>query len=136
MSLGYRDSHFTRDLRPDGEGLRAGDRAPDAPGLNGPDGPCRLFDLLRGPRVTLLGFGESWRSLIDACIARFTDGVKGYVIAATAACPGSYADVEGHARAAYQADTLFIIRPDNYIGLATMTADTGEVIAYLKTILP
>jgi 2-polyprenyl-6-methoxyphenol hydroxylase-like FAD-dependent oxidoreductase len=45
LGLGYREASLARDMRPDGEGLRAGDRAP---GLIGPAGPCRMFDLLRG----------------------------------------------------------------------------------------
>ena len=45
LGLGYRESSLARDMRPDGEGLRAGDCAP---GLIGPAGPCRMLDLLRG----------------------------------------------------------------------------------------
>jgi 2-polyprenyl-6-methoxyphenol hydroxylase-like FAD-dependent oxidoreductase len=58
LGLRYRDSPLALELRPEGSRLRAGDRAPDAPGLVGPQGACRIFDLLRGPHVTLLGLGN------------------------------------------------------------------------------
>jgi len=136
LGLGYRESLLSQDMRPDGEGLRAGDRAPEAPGMIGPRGPCRMFDLLRGPHVTLLGFGERWQPLIDACEARFPGALKGYVIAAARQDPRQYADAEGHARAAYRDDTLFIVRPDNYVGLVTETANTKTLTAYLAKLLP
>jgi 2-polyprenyl-6-methoxyphenol hydroxylase-like FAD-dependent oxidoreductase len=136
LGLGYRESSLTRDMRPDGKGLRAGDRAPDAPGLIGLGGPCRLFDLLRGPHVTVLGFGEQWRPLIDACAARFAEGLKGYAIVRSPGDQSCFVDADGHARAAYRDDTLFVIRPDNYIGLVTEAVNAEAVIDYLTKILP
>jgi len=136
LGLGYRESVLSQDMRPDGEGLRAGDRAPDAPGMTGPGGPCRMFDLLRGPQVTLLGFGARWQPLIETCEARFPGALKGYVIAAAPGDPRQYVDAVGHARAAYHDDTLFIVRPDNYVGLVTVAANTEALMAYLAKLLP
>ena len=133
LGLGYRQSNLSRDLRPDGEGLRAGDRAPQAPGLIGPDGPCTMFDLLRGPQVTMLGFGTRWQPLIDACERRFAGRLKGYVL--TAGDPRHYVDSEGHARAAYADNALFIVRPDNYVGLAMEAADVGAAVGYLSKLI-
>jgi 2-polyprenyl-6-methoxyphenol hydroxylase-like FAD-dependent oxidoreductase len=49
LDLNYRNSSLSQEWRPHGDAPRAGDRAPDAPGLIGPDGsPGRMFDLLRG----------------------------------------------------------------------------------------
>ena len=126
LGLGYRDSILSRDLRPEQAGLRAGDRAPDATGLAGPHSACRMFDLLRGPHFTILGFGERWAGLVAALAARFPVRLKGYVV------DGAVQDAEGHARAAYARDTLFVIRPDNYVGLATDTVDVGPVVEYLE----
>ncbi|WP_208646491.1 FAD-dependent monooxygenase [Mesorhizobium waimense] len=100
LGLGYRGSSLSRDLRPDGEGLRAGDRAPDAPGLIGPDGRRNMFDLLRGPQVTVLGFGAWWQPLIDDCEARFVGKLKGYVLKGAPGEPRHYVDANGHARTA------------------------------------
>jgi len=94
-----------------------------------------MFDLLRGPHVTLLGFGERWQPVIEACAARFVEKSKGYVLVEAAGDPRHHVDTEGHARAAYGADTLFVVRPDNYVGLATDKADAAAVIDYLAGIL-
>jgi hypothetical protein len=72
--------------------------------------------------------------LIEACEARFAGGLKGYILVAASGDPRHYLDAEGHARASYHDDTLFIVRPDNYVGLATEMAD--PVIPYLTKLLP
>jgi 2-polyprenyl-6-methoxyphenol hydroxylase-like FAD-dependent oxidoreductase len=135
LGLGYRQSVLSCDMRPDAEGLRAGDRAPDAPGLLGPRGPCRMFDLLRGPQVTLVGFGAQWQALIESCEAQFAGKLTGYVFTGAPADPRHYLDSEGHARAAYHDGTLFVVRPDDYVGLATEVPDTDAIAAYLSKIL-
>jgi 2-polyprenyl-6-methoxyphenol hydroxylase-like FAD-dependent oxidoreductase len=134
LGIGYRGSSLTEEARPEGEGLRAGDRAPDAPGLTGPDGPCRMFDLLRGPHVTLLGFGAQWQPVLEACAAAFGNAVQGRLIVSQPGDPRHYVDSEDHARAAYGEGVLFVVRPDNYVGLATAEPDTAKVTAYLKRI--
>jgi len=134
LGLGYRGCSLSQDQRPDGDGLRAGDRAPDAPGLSGAGESTRIFDLLRGPHITLLGFGRRWRSVVDACAATFGDDVRGYVIAALPDTAANLVDEQGHARAAYGDDTLFVIRPDNYVGLVAADADPAPVMDYLRHI--
>lgn len=134
LGIGYRDSRLTLDTRSDGPGLRAGDRAPDAPGLSGPNGACRIFDLLRGPQITLLGFGSAWQPLIEACEARFPNKVRGHVINSSPHADGHYVDEAGHARTIYADNTLFVIRPDNYIGMATADVNLPAAVAYLETI--
>jgi 2-polyprenyl-6-methoxyphenol hydroxylase-like FAD-dependent oxidoreductase len=136
LTLGYRGSSLSKEMRPEGAGLRAGDRAPDAPGLVGPHGVRRIFDLLRGPHIAILGFGSQWRPLIDACVARFGGAVKGWTIVSHPGDPRHYFDAEGFARAAYGEEALFVVRPDNYIGLATAQTDETAVTAYLSTIAP
>jgi 2-polyprenyl-6-methoxyphenol hydroxylase-like FAD-dependent oxidoreductase len=140
LDLNYRSSALTREMRPEGVGLRAGDRAPDAPGLEGPSGRCRMFDLLGGPHTTLLGFGAHWQSVIEACVAKFAGSVQGYVILSNSdthsAGSETYSDMEGHARTAYGDGTLFVVRPDNYIGLATLDPTPGPVLEYLSAISP
>jgi 2-polyprenyl-6-methoxyphenol hydroxylase-like FAD-dependent oxidoreductase len=134
LGIGYRGSSLTAEARPDAPSLRAGDRAPDAPGLIGPDGPRRMFDLLRGPHITLLGFGAQWQAVLDACAAEFGSAVQGRVIVGRPGDPGHYVDSEGHARAAYGEDALFVVRPDNYVGLAIAEPDVAKVVAYLTRI--
>jgi hypothetical protein len=101
FGFGYRHGSLSQDTRPDSEGLRVGDRAPDAPGLLGVGKSTRIFDLLRGPHITLPGFGVRWRSVIDDCVAVFGDGLLGYVISASCDDMANIADEHGHACAAY-----------------------------------
>jgi 2-polyprenyl-6-methoxyphenol hydroxylase-like FAD-dependent oxidoreductase len=133
LGLGYRSSSLTDELRGEGGSLRAGDRAPDAPGLLGANGFCRLFDLLRGPHVTLFGFGTRWVPLLAACRKRFGATIQAYILAADA---GDLIDTEGLAHAAYADDSLFVIRPDHYVGLATTADDANVIMAYLERITP
>lgn len=58
LDVGYRGTALARDDRDDTAPLRAGDRAPDATRLMTVEGECRLFDLMRGGRFTLLNFGS------------------------------------------------------------------------------
>ncbi|MGP3927461.1 FAD-dependent monooxygenase [Streptomyces sp. 8N616] len=115
LSLNYRGSRLAVDRRAGlpQDALRAGDRAPDAPL---PDG-SRLFDLLRGPHATLLAFGE----------AELPSG--GPEWAHIHRIPPS-ADIATRAYAPDAPDTLFLIRPDGYVGLATgRAADVADYLA-------
>jgi 2-polyprenyl-6-methoxyphenol hydroxylase-like FAD-dependent oxidoreductase len=136
LGLNYRASSLSRETRSNAVGLQAGDRAPDAPGLAGPNGTRRLFDLLRGPEVKLLGFGARWQPLIDECVRRFGPAVRGCVVVDQPGHVAHYVDQQGHARAAYADDTLFVIRPDNYVGMATASVDTPALLDYLQPIAP
>jgi hypothetical protein len=89
--------------------VRAGDRAPDAP-----TGDGRVFDLLRGPHATLLAVG--WAGDLPAVPAelpvhRIFDPAAAEIY-----------DV--------REPTLFLVRPDNYIGCAT--TDPADLLAYQK----
>ena len=69
------------------------------------------------------------------CRQRFGTAVTGAIIAAVPGAAEHHVDAEGHAGQAYAAETLFVIRPDNYIGLVTEAAESPPVIAYLQTII-
>lgn len=93
LGLGYRESTLTRETRPTPDGLRAGDRAPDATVAG-----VRLFDAFRGPHWTLLALDTEAPDL------------KARVRV-----------VHGPAHGAYGAG-LFLVRPDGYVGWAGDTA--------------
>jgi hypothetical protein len=84
-----------------------------------------MFDLLRGPQWTLLAFGSGWQSTIETCMAQFKDALQAHLIVPDV-------DAGGHARAAYGESSLFVIRPDNYVGMATNDPGASAVIGYLK----
>lgn len=136
LGLGYRNSSLTNDMRATAPAVRAGERAPDAPGLIGPDGPCRLFDLLRGPHATVLAFGARWQGIIDACRSSFARSVQAYVIVGGFGNADHYRDAQGHACSAYGDQSLFVVRPDNYIGFAIDEVVPAAVMAYLERICP
>jgi hypothetical protein len=99
-----------------------------------------MFDWLRGPHATIVGFGSHWQPLIEECIGKFKGSLRGYVIVpgpeGVAGSSHCYVDADGHARAAYGDRSLYIIRPDNYIGMATLGLDSSPVVEYLQHIFP
>lgn len=127
LGVNYRGSALVRDDRADTAGLRAGDRAPDATELVSVDGECRLFDLIRGGRFTLLDFRTrvpDGTTLPELAILRVVGRPTG---------PGDVADAGGHLAHAYGATdrTLVLIRPDGYIGLISDAGDLSAVSDHL-----
>ncbi|UNS98596.1 FAD-dependent monooxygenase [Streptomyces tubbatahanensis] len=121
LDLAYPDSPLTRhptapDATPHSTAPHTGtpapgDRAPDAP-ATAPDGsPLRVFDLLRGPHLTLLAIGD----------ATPPAGLPPYV--RTHPLP---------ATPPYAAGALHLVRPDGY--LALITEDAQEVTSYLAAL--
>ncbi len=45
---------------------------------------------------------------------------------------GAYFDRDGHAKAAYAANGLFLIRRDNYIAMAVDISDAAKIVSYLR----
>ncbi|UKD51395.1 FAD-dependent oxidoreductase [Amycolatopsis sp. FU40] len=122
LSVNYRGSALARDDRSESAQLRAGDRAPDAPGLTTTTGKRRLFDLTRGGRFTLLNFGP-----------RFDSSVRTFHVVPEPAAADEIADSSGHLTRAYSpADrTLVLLRPDGYVGLISDAGDFSAVKEYL-----
>ena len=100
LGIGYRESSLTEETRAAGEGIRAGDRAP-----NRTVAGVRLLDAFRGPHWTLLALGTE-----APAIAAVGDG-------------GAVRVVEGPAAETYGTG-LFLVRPDGYVGWAGDT-DSG-----------
>ena len=108
LSLSYREGPLAREDRAAPGSVRAGDRAPDAPLATG-----RVFDLLRGPHATLLAI--NWPGELPVL-------------------PGIPAHRVDEAHEIYDVHepTLFLVRPDNYVGCVTTSVE--DVIAYRKLI--
>jgi 2-polyprenyl-6-methoxyphenol hydroxylase-like FAD-dependent oxidoreductase len=183
LGLGYRDSALSAEERARPGAVRAGDRAPDAPGKAADGTPVRLFDLFAGPHATLLAFGP--RAERAAALLAGRPGLRAVAVldprdpdpadapAAAGAPAGPYAflDAEGHARRGYglagedgedgegggdgrlgqggegdhgsqrsqdgreereergqraAPDTLLLVRPDGYVGLALDAGGAGD----------
>ena len=123
LDIGYPGSPLALEQPTRSEGLSAGDRAPDAP-LRGAAGqPMRLFDLLRGPHWTLLGYQVKR----DAVPAR--SGLHIHCIG-----PGAeLVDDSRHFRSAYTVSSgdWVLVRPDGYIGAFVDSEQTDVLTRFL-----
>jgi 2-polyprenyl-6-methoxyphenol hydroxylase-like FAD-dependent oxidoreductase len=131
LGLGYRWSSLSHERDARDGGLRAGDRAPDAPCRDAATGaPRRLFEVFAGPHFTLLGFGAATAEALRETTAKHGEAVR---VCPVDAGPEGLLDPQGHARSAYGAaeDSLVLIRPDNYVALTAPAADTRAVLDYL-----
>ncbi|PYC87398.1 pentachlorophenol monooxygenase [Streptomyces tateyamensis] len=149
LLLGYRSGPLTDGNGYRGPGPAAGDRAPDCTGLRRPltSYPARLFDLLRGPRHTLLLYAGP-----DAT----AEALRGYAATARAAAhqlldvhavlaPDAALD-PAELRLPYVRDhhgsfitayaprdgEAFVIRPDGYLGARLPTAEPPRLTAHLR----
>jgi len=134
LNLAYRGGVLAREQRAAPGYVVAGDRIPDATGLIWNGTPARLFDVLRGPRPTVLAFGDRWGEALAALRAHFPEPQLALVQVSP---NGEVVDAEGHLRASLQITgaPLLVIRPDKYLGLATDRADAAEVEAYLRSLI-
>jgi hypothetical protein len=108
LGVGYRDSSLSVEERSTPGTVQAGDRAPDGHCRAADGTETRIFDELHGPQWTLVAAG-----------AEITvPGAKTVTIDP----------------AVYGADrpTLFLVRPDGYVGLATDVVDPKRVTEYLR----
>ena len=138
LDLNYRSSSLSVGAGAASPLISAGDRAPDAAGLRGPDGSTRrLFDLLHGRHATVLVFGNDLPPPLAAALDGFGEGARFLCIATAATgAMGGWVDANGEADRLYAPgpDALFVIRPDGYIGLTGSTADHAELTRYLRRI--
>ncbi|MFE7753189.1 FAD-dependent monooxygenase [Streptomyces sp. NPDC057428] len=124
-------------------GVQAGDRAPDSL-LRAADGTgVRLFDLLRGPHTSMIAFGPRGSRAAAALVERFPRDLRAFTVLpartpTSEAGPDSLTDSEGHARRDYavDGDTLFVVRPDGYVGLRAEDPDEVQVLRYLRRLMP
>lgn len=132
LSLNYRGSALSEERRSAPGGVQAGDRAPDATGLNGA-GVTRLFEAFRGPQVKLLAFGPQADAVISAAEDRYPQALVSGLRVGVA-----LKDDAGQIAQTYGAgsDAVLVVRPDGYVGFAADAPSPGEVLAYLSKILP
>jgi hypothetical protein len=125
-----------------GEGVRAGDRVPDVHGLRrfGVGFPLRLFDLLKGTRFVLLASVDGDTAPIEALAARLEATWPG-LVRVVAIPPGGATldepfgieliqDAAGSFKATL-GEGMWLVRPDNYVGLHGAALSGDDVAAYL-----
>jgi hypothetical protein len=124
LDIGYPGSSLALEKPERVAGLLAGDRAPDAP-LRGAAGqPVRLFELLRGPHWTLLGY-QANRSAVPA-----RAGLHIHCIGPD----GELIDEGEHFRDAYAVSPgdWVLVRPDGYIGAFVGSQQIDTLTRFLE----
>jgi hypothetical protein len=131
LGINYRGSALAWDDRDEAAVLRAGDRAPDATRLGTAEGVCRLFDLTRGGRFTLLDFGG------NAPVLGSPTELRTLHLVGHPAGPDDITDPEKHLAQAYGATerSLVLIRPDGYIALISDTGDISAASNYFSRVV-
>jgi 2-polyprenyl-6-methoxyphenol hydroxylase-like FAD-dependent oxidoreductase len=119
LNLNYRYSSLSVDFTGKDGTLKAGDRAPDSEFADG----SWLFDLYRGTHFTILSFGVTDKA-VNHINEQFNWNVKAYHV------------TDKNVVAAFgNSDSLFVIRPDGYIGLIAEADDANAIINYLNKFL-
>ncbi len=138
LSISYRDSSLSVNVD-EYTGIRAGDRAPDAPCIRVCDGkPVRLFDVFQGTHFTLLSFGDAPKPCLPH---QYRCDVQAYTVSFS----GHQSDNDDHslydrdenARRAYgvTSDALVLVRPDGYVGLTMGGSNPRPVLDYLQHVI-
>jgi hypothetical protein len=125
LDLGYPGTLLALQTR-EPEGVRAGDRAPDAPVRGAAGLPTRLFSLLRGPHWTLLGC-EAARA--DVAPRR---GLHVHIVGPR----GDVLDDGGHFSDAYglSPGDWVLVRPDGYVGAIVGADEIPALERYLAEV--
>ncbi|WP_030741522.1 FAD-dependent monooxygenase [Streptomyces sp. NRRL F-5135] len=136
LGIHYRTSPIScRGGRPT-PGPRAGDRAPNAGGLQGAGfgvGLFGLFDLLRGPHWSLIAYEHTGPIALDDV------GPDHLRVHRVGSAPGGgITDTRGEFRRVYQPHPgeLILIRTDGYIAARTPAAREADLIAHVASFRP
>jgi 2-polyprenyl-6-methoxyphenol hydroxylase-like FAD-dependent oxidoreductase len=127
LDLGYPDSPLALQARA-GQGVQAGDRAPDAPVRGAAGQSTRLFALFLGPHWTLLGFEASHSAVAVAPRPDLHTHIVGP--------RGDVVDDCGHFRDAYGVSPgdWVLVRPDGYVGAVVGADNVPLVEGYLAEV--
>ncbi len=124
LDIGYPESSLAMECPERSSGLRAGERAPDAPIRLISGHSTRVFNLLKGTHWTLFGYDVSRdRVAPRAGLHIHTFGARGDVI-----------DDGGHFRDAYAVGTgdWILVRPDGYIGAIVANEHVKSLETYFQ----
>jgi len=123
LDLGYPASSLALEQPARTDGLRAGDRAPDARLRDGAGRTLRLFDWFKGPHWTLLGTGSSKMTP--------RPGLSIHVIGSQGDAQDAWADF----RNAYGTEGDWVlVRPDGYIGAIVATDRIETLERYFRNV--
>ncbi|WP_267425709.1 FAD-dependent oxidoreductase [Methylobacterium sp. GC_Met_2] len=126
LDLAYPTSSLAFEAPERHGGILAGDRAPDAPLMGVGGKAVRVFDLLKGPHWTLIGYET------DRAAQAPQQGLRIHAIGAR----GDLIDTRGHFRDAYGLGSgdWVLVRPDGYIGAVVSAEHVADLNGYLQTV--
>jgi FAD binding domain len=126
LDLGYSSGASLALETREREGVRAGDRAPDAPVRGAAGQPMRLFSLFRGPHWTLLGCET------DRVAVAPRPGLRVHIVGPR----GDLVDDGGHFRDTYglSPGDWVLVRPDGYLGAIVGANDVPALERYLREV--
>jgi hypothetical protein len=138
LSIAYRESSLSVN-GDEATGIRAGDRAPDAPCIRSCDGkPMRLFDAFQGTHFSLLSFSDQPAPCLPH---QYHTDVQTYAVRSSGNVgernDHMLIDCDGLARQSYgvSGDALVLVRPDGYVGLTVGGNNSQPVLDYLQHIM-
>ncbi|VDB91204.1 unnamed protein product [Peniophora sp. CBMAI 1063] len=117
----------------EGSRLEAGDRAPDAPGLVGPNGETALFDIFNVARHTVLIFSLAQAATVRAAVGRYPEGHIDVVVLLPRGVEQQedyLVDSQGHAFQGYGVEAgvaVAIVRPDGVVGALLKAGESVDV---------
>ena len=126
LDIGYPDSPLAKELPGRTGGIRAGNRAPDAPVRGAGGRPTRLFQLFRGPHWTLLVYEAELET------AGPWPGLHVHHVGPN----GDVIDAGGHVRDAYglAPGECVLVRPDGYVGATFEAGQAAKLEVYLARV--
>lgn len=138
LSIAYRESSLSVNVD-EVTGIRAGDRAPDAPCVRICDGKAmRLFDAFQGTHFTLLSFGNQAAPCLPH---QYRCDVQTYQVSYSEDVSNRndhiLFDCDENARRAYgiAENALILVRPDGYVGLTASGSNPQPVLDYLQQVM-
>jgi 2-polyprenyl-6-methoxyphenol hydroxylase-like FAD-dependent oxidoreductase len=126
LDLGYPDTALALEMPKRSGGLRAGDRAPDAPIRGAAGQATRLFELFKGPHWTLLGYEVAHRDVPPR------QGLHIHLCGSG----GDLIDEDDQFRQAYAVSPgdWVLVRPDGYVGAIASSAGIAALETYLRDV--
>ncbi|MGL4609009.1 MAG: FAD-dependent monooxygenase [Trueperaceae bacterium] len=119
------------------KGPQAGERAPEAM-LSKPDStPVRLHQALHDPRWTLLLFSDHLEKTQSSALQKTIQPYASSIQTLTLGSEGNMRDSQGQATKRYRPKgaSVYLVRPDGYIGFRSETADPTKLAEYLRKVL-
>ncbi len=150
LDVNYRASSLSEHTGSARKGIKAGDRAPDGHLLDPSGRPTSVFAQFRTPDFRLLIFqgrrdaaGTQDLVAIGQRLHAATHGLVRPLVIATDNTPGTDGDVydvavlndpKQRTHACYGASTpsLYLVRPDGYVGFRCHAGDEAELVEYLQ----